>query len=770
MPLSPGDKLGRYEIVELIGKGGMGEVYRARDPRLNRDVAIKISIADFSERFEREAKVIAQLNHPHICQIYDVGPNYLVMEFLEGRQLNGPLPLDKALRYAGQIADALDDAHSKGITHRDLKPSNILVIKTSVKLLDFGLAKIQRPVSQSEETVTEALTAAGAIVGTLNYMSPEQLQGKDADARSDIFSFGLVLYEIVTGKRAFEGASPAGVIAAILERPAPTVEPGHLNRVIATCLAKDPAERFQTARDLKRALEWNGMVPSEAGNPVRQPRKRWLWPAVAALLAVLVGIAIWAPWRAASLADSIAVLPFVNGGGDPEVEYLSDGITDSLINALSEVPSLTVMSRNAVFRYKGRETDAQEVGRKLNVQAVLTGRVVQRGESLAISTELIDARNNHHLWGEQYNRPIQDVQAVQAEISTEIARRLRLPLTNDERTRLTRQYTENTEAYQLYLQGRFYWNKKTADGFSKGAEYFQKAIETDPNYAPAYAGLAALYNNEANYNFALIAPREAWAKAKTAAEKAVQLDDSLASAHTSLALVAFQWAWDWPTAEKEFQRSLQLNRGTAATYDPNPSSTNHWYSHYLMAMKRTEESIRAGRRALELDPVDLANVSHEGWSYIFTREYDRAPAPLLKTIEMNPNFSLGHWYLGVDYELIGAPEKAIPEFEAAIRATDGNPSMIALLGHAHAVAGKRPEAEAVLRRLRDLSQQRYVPSYPVAVIYAAMGQRDEAFRWLEKAWEERDSWMAYLGTDPRLDNLRRDARFAGLMKRMNLPL
>ena len=442
------------------------------------------------------------------------------------------------------------------------------------------------------------------------------------------------------------------------------------------------------------------------------------------------------------------------------MEYLGDGITESLINAMSQLPNLAVMSRNSVFRYKGRETDAQAVGQALKVQAVLTGRVVQRGDNLSISAELIEVRNNQHLWGEQYNRKLVDILAVQEDISTEISEKLRFKLTGEEKRRLTKRYTQNTEAYQLFLQGRYHWYKRTPQGFDKGIEYFKKAIEADSNYAPAYAGLADTYNNLANYNFGLMPPNEAWAKARVAAEKALQIDDGLAAAHTSLAMGAFYFDWDWAKAGKEFKRSLEL--------DPSSSFTYHWYSHYLMTMGRVPESFRTGRRALELDPLDLPINAHQGWHYLWTREYDRAIQPLQKTIEMAPTFPVAHWYLGLAYEQKQTFRDAIAEFESAVRVTAESPSMVALLGHAYAAANRRREARATLEQLTALSKQKYVSPYAVAVIYAALGEKEEALVRLERAYDERDSWMDYLGLDPRLDGLRSDPRFANLLRRMNL--
>ena len=784
MSLLAGTKLGPYEIVSPLGAGGMGEVYRARDPRLGRDVAIKVLPEHLSKdpqalaRFEREARAVAALSHPNILAIFDVGSDqgitYAVTELLEGETLRsrsgrGALPWRQAVEIGAPIAEGLSVAHSKGIIHRDLKPENIfLTADGRAKILDFGLARWKPAKSPEEEGSAPTETEPGTVMGTVGYMSPEQVRGGIAEAPSDIFSLGCVLYEMIAGRRAFSRGTAVQTMSAILEQhPPPLAESGkqipqELDRLVARCLAKNSGERIQSARDLGFALR--DLLGGSAGSqPAVVPSRLRLKPAIpvaAALMILLCAAGFYWFHRAGNPTDSIAVLPFVNASGNPDMEYLGDGITESLINSLSQVPNLAVMSRNSVFRYKGRETDAQAAGQTLKVQAVLTGRVVQRGDGLSISAELIDVRNNRHLWGEQYNRKLTDILAVQEDISTEISEKLRFKLTGEEKKRLTKRYTQNTEAYQLYLLGRYHFNKRTPEGFDKGIEYFQRAIETDPNYAPAYAGLADTYNTLANFNFALLPPKEAWAKAKAAVGKALQIDDTLAAAHTSLAIGAFFYDWDWSNAGKEFKRALEL--------DPSSSFTHHWYSHYLMTLGRTQEAFKVGQRALELDPLDLPINAHQGWYHLWTRQYDRAIKPLQKTIEMAPSFSVGQWYLGLVYEQKGAFRDAIAQFENCVRLTGGNPSMVALLGHAYAAANRRSEAEAILQQLSALSKQKYVPSYPIAAIYAALGQKDEAFARLDRAYEERDSWMDYVGLDPRLDGLRSDPRFAGLLRRMNL--
>jgi eukaryotic-like serine/threonine-protein kinase len=791
MRLSPGTRLGPYEILAVLGAGGMGEAYRARDPRLGRDVAIKVLPQHLStdpnalSRFEREVRAVAALSHPNILAIFDVGSadgvSYAVTELLEGETLRarlkqGALPWPMASEIGSAIAEGVAAAHSKGIIHRDLKPENIFLTRDGrAKVLDFGLARLTSEDPDATSAPTE--TEPGVVMGTVGYMSPEQVKGKAAGAPSDVFSLGCVLYEMIAGRRAFARETAAQTMAAILEQPPAALVgiagvPKDADRLIAHCLEKDPAHRMQSAHDLAFALRTlsSGSGRYRAGRAPSQRRAIALAAVAAVALAISGAAAVyWSTVRDGS-TESIAILPFVNTSGNADVDYLSDGITESLINGLSQAPNLSVVSRNAAFRYKGRDTDAQAAGRALKVHAVLTGRVSQRGDALSINTELIDVRNNRQLWGEQYNRKLSDIQAVQEEISIEISDKLRLRLTGEDKRRLTKRYTQNTEAYQLYLRGRYYWNKKTPDGFNRGIEEFQKAIELDANYAPAYAGMAALYNNLANYNFGLIPPREAWAKAKAAATRASQIDDTLASAHASLALVAYQWEWDWPTAEKEFKRAIELDSGSSSTYEPSPASNYHWYSHFLMCLKRVDESYRAGRHAMELDPTDLAINAHQGWHYLWIHEFDTAIEPLKKAIELDPSFVVTQWYLGLAYEQQKKFDAAVAQFQSCVRMTAGRPSMVALLGHAYAVAGRTGYAQNVLRQLDAEAKTRYVPPYPIAVIYAGLGQNDDAFAWLEKAYDGRDSWMAYLAIDPRMDVLHADPRFHALLQRMKLTL
>jgi len=744
MPLATGDKLGPYEITAKIGEGGMGEVYKAHDPRLDRTVALKVSKAEFTERFTREARTVAQLNHAHICTLHDVGPNYLVMEYIEGSPLKGPLPLDQTIRYAAQICDALDAAHRKGITHRDLKPANILVTKagsqSSIKLLDFGLAKVgpTGPVVPLDEEVTGmAFTGAREILGTIYYMAPEQLEGKPADARSDIFSFGLVLYEMLTGKRAFDGASPATVIAAIVERPAPsisTVATPALDRLLQRCLAKDPDDRWQSARDLKAELAWMAST-SESGK---------------------IASSVTPP--SSQAIDSIAVLPFTNASNDPDTEYLCDGITESIMNSLAQIGRLRVTPRGTVFRYKGRDLDPQAAGLELSVRAVLTGRVIQRGETLVVGTELLDVQAGSQLWGERYNRKISDIFALEEEIARKISESLRVKLTGDEKSRLAKRSTENTEAYQLYLRGRHHWVKRTVDQLKTAVTYFQQAIDKDPSYALAYAGLADCYAIFGAYS--ILQPRDAYARAKAAAVAAVAFDEDLAEGYTSLGFIHAYFDWNWAEGARNFQRAIKLNPGYWVT--------PYWYSMVLNSMSRHEEAERQIEHALELEPHSPSIMFAAAVNSTCADRYGEAIERCLKGLEYE-DYPLLRFWLGVAYLMTGRQEDAIRELEKTAAMFSRTSMSLGALGHAYAVSGNREGASAILRELLERYEREPVDLLQLTLIYVGLGDNESALAWLEKACDAKGGLLTILiGGDPRLDPLRSEPRFQNVLKRMNL--
>lgn len=792
MALKEGTRLGPYEILCAIGAGGMGEVYRARDTRLGRIVAIKVLPVRFSsdperrQRFQREARVISRLNHPNICTLFDVGQqddiDFLVVEYVEGetlasRSARKPFNARESLDVAAQVADALAEAHLQGIIHRDIKLQNLMITpRGQVKVMDFGLAKLtqQGPLGESDIETSAQVTEAGALVGTLPYFSPEQVEGEAIDGRSDIFSFGAVMYSIIAGRQPFAAESKRAMIAAILGRDVQPLSrhaanvPAELERIVRKCLEKERERRYQSAQDLLVDLRnLQRTIDSQHFKPKAlffQGRRNLILAALAAVILSLLGAGLYlGAWRDNAKNRpiySLAVLPFVNSSNDSTTEYLSDGITESLINTLSQLPNLKVIARASVFRYKGREIDAQAVGRDLKVQTVLTGRVVQMGESLSISAELMDAKDSSHIWGAQYQWKLSDIFALQEEISMEISQKLRPTLTGTQTKLLAKRYTHNVEAYQLYMKGRFYLNKRTPEGPTKAIEHFEQAIQTDPGYALAYAGLADSYSLLGSGSYDARPPREIMPKAKDAAMKALALDDSLAEAHTSLALVKMQYEWDWSSAESELKRALELN----TNYTP----ALYWHTFYLSVMGRLDEAVAVSRRAQVLDPLSLSINTNVARAFYYARKYDLAIEQCQKAIELDKNFVTAYVILGLSYEQKGMYEKAIPAFRTLITLAEGAPWSIAALGHAYAASGKRDEAMKIISDLKEQSKQRYVSPFHAAAIYNGLGDKDRAFEWFEKAYEDRSDLLVYIKMEPEFDNLRQDARFASLLRRVGL--
>jgi serine/threonine protein kinase/Tfp pilus assembly protein PilF len=774
-----------YQILKKLGEGGMGEVYLAQDTRLNRTVVLKIlpvSVALDRERirrFKKEARTAASLTHPNVAHVYEIGEvdgtSFIAMEYVEGQALDlkikgQPLETNRIIQIGMETADALEEAHSKGITHRDIKPSNIMITtRGQVKVLDFGVAKISKPVEQTaNDNSTDVKTSLGIILGTVPYMSPEQAHGQEVDHRSDIFSLGVVMYEMATGRLPFFGSNKVETIERITRSQPEAIArfnyniPEELERIIRKSLEKDRERRYQSSRelliDLKNLHRDSGAAVTKAKTVMPQPRVslRSLSLTALALLifaAVLTGIYLLS--ERGEAINSVAVLPFVNVSADPNTEYLTDGITESLINNLSQLGNLKVIARSSVFRYKRREIEPQAVGRELGVNAVLTGRVIQRGDDLSISIELMDARDNSHIWGEQYSRKLADTMMVQSEISREVTERLRRRLSGEEQKQLAKRHTEETEAYQLYLKGRYHFHKLTLDDVEKGIEYFRQAIEKDPNYGLAHTGLADCYNY-------LGKPIEA----KAAITSAIEVDDTLGEAHASLAFIKFLHDWDWAGAERHFKRGVELN--------PNYALAHHWYAIYLANMGRHDEAIREAKRAQELDPLTLVVSMTPAATLYLARRYDLAIEELQKGLDMDANFVPSHSLLGVAYEQKGMYEKAIVEYQKVIDHSGGNPhaevAMKARIGHAYALWDKRAEAVKILDVLlkrRDVAHS--MMSYSIAEIYVGLGENDRAFEWLERAREERNIQMVSLKVDPNLDGLRSDPRFSGLLRRMNLP-
>jgi serine/threonine-protein kinase len=778
MPLSAGGKLGPYEILAPIGAGGMGEVYRARDTRLGREVAIKVLPEHLAEdqqslaRFEREAKAVAALSHANILVLFDVGAHdgihYVVTELLEGETLRdrltrSPLSWRQTVDLGIALADGLAAAHGKEIVHRDIKPANIFLTAVGqIKILDFGLARWQPKASSEDETLTLDDTQAGTVMGTVGYMSPEQVRGERADASSDIFSLGCVLYEAATGRRAFSGKSAADTMAAILKEDPPAIAdtgkqvPAELGRVIERCLAKSPAQRFHSAHDLAFALR--GLVSRDHAVPA--PTRRFPVVVTVAVLAVLAAAASFFYWRnpTSTRIDSLAVLPFVNSSGSPDADYLSDGITESLMDSLSQLPSLKVMSHDAVFRYKGKNPDARAAGRELGVRAVLTGRIEQRGDNLSVSAELVDVDGNAHLWGERYDRKVADALAVQREIAAEISGKLRARLGNERKAQIARRQTENPEAYQLYLKGHYYASKFDTEDLNKGLDYFHQALALDPNYALAYQGISDYYNLATDY---LMPPTEAGPKAEEAARKALEIDDSLVEAHLHLAAEYFWYDFDWSAADRELRRAFEL--------DPNNASAHRLRGWYLTELGRFDEGVNEGRRAEALDPLDLETALILGFDLYYAHRYDEAVTQLRKCLDLEPNFWPAYYYLAQVYQQQGKFPEAIAALQKARGIEDRIAAPLAELAHAYAASGRTAEARHALEELLARSRTGHVSKYLIATVYAALGDKNEALTRLEQAYSERSWYLGFLKSDPELDSLRSEPRFQDLVRRMNFP-
>ena len=840
MTLAPQTQLGRYEIRSLLGAGGMGEVYLAQDASLNRKVALKVLPPDVAanqdrmRRFKQEATSAASLNHPNIAHIYEIGQsdglNFIAMEYVNGVTLRDKIraeeqDLPKLLRVLQHVAEGLAKAHDAGIVHRDLKPDNVMISSDGhAKILDFGLAKLVEPQTSTgseEPTILQSHSTPGLILGTMGYMSPEQAQGKtrEIDNRSDIFSFGCILFEAITGKKAFAGKDNIEVMNKIIREPAPSLAalnpnaPADLQRIVRRCLAKDPEQRYQNIKDVaielkevRREMQERGgdtTVPPVSStssdaptiwqsettrvqthastaetplsastrassaefivNEIKRHKTAWIAGAVlVVILAIGAAVGIRSYLHAANTEvaiESIAVVPFVNQSKDPNAEWISDGLTETLINNLTRVPNLRVIARSSVFRYKGKETDPIAVGKELNVRAVLTGRIMQRGETMLISAELIDIRDNKQLWGDQYERQLADMLSVQREIAREITNSLRPTLSGMEQARMEKMYTANPEAYQLYLKGRFYWNKRTPADLQKAVPFFQQAIDKDPNYAMAYSGLADSYALITAYTRE--PARQLMPKAKEAALKSLALDDKLADAHASLGQIAAYYDYDFPTAEREYRRALELN--------PNYAIAHQWLAEHLAAMKRNDEALAEIRRALELDPLSV--IMNRIYADILTdgRRYDEAIEQYQRALELDPNFPTSHYFLGRAYELKGMYDQAVQEYSKSQLLGAMAPDTLKQLNEIYLKSGWKAYVQANLDRLAPESQQVQLPPFVIATFYARLDRNDDAIKWLERGYEERDFRMTLLSVAPELDKLRSDSRFKELIRRIGLP-
>jgi serine/threonine protein kinase/Tfp pilus assembly protein PilF len=795
-----GQTISHYRILEKLGEGGMGVVYKAEDTKLKRTVAIKFlpkhlaKHGEERERFLHEAQAASSLNHPNICTIYEIDEmndeTFIVMECIDGvtlrewisRKINEgegyrKLAVREALDLALQIAEGLHAAHEKQIVHRDVKSENVMVtVDGRAKIMDFGLAKLQG---------ASKLTKTGSTIGTIAYMSPEQVEGLETDHRTDIFSFGVLLYEMLSGKLPFQAVHEAALMYEIINVEPPALSSirqsvdEEVNRIVMKCLEKDRDTRYQSMRevvaDLKRhRRDSEGKKLERTASPVRQeppsvetqeqiPRpKRSRIPLItvtAVVIMVIAGLIYYLSTRSTMPITSIAVLPLNNATADSSSEYLSDGFTESLINSLSKLPGMKLMSRSSVFRFKGKDIDPQKAGKDLGVGAVLTGRLTQRGDALMVSVELVDVKDNSHIWGNQYERKLSDILALQSDISQEISNQLKITLTGDQQRALIEHPTENTEAYKLYLQGLFYWNKRTRDGFEKALSFYQQAINKDPSYALAYAGLANVYDLLGSYS--IIPAEESVEKARAMAQKAIQFDERLAEAHTVLAAVYDNYEWKWVDAEREYKRATDLN--------PNYATAHQWYGEFLCAMRRFDEGNAHHQRSIEIDPLSPVTYAAAGYDFMVQRRYEEATKMLTKSLEINPSFPRGIDIRAQLSFLTGKSKEALKDMRAAVALSDSGDEYVAYLGNILGLRGNRVEATTLLRTLLERQQSHYVDPSLIALVYMGLGEKDQAFQWLDKAYEVHSNQVEYLLVDPLYDPIRSDPRFATLVKKIGLP-
>jgi eukaryotic-like serine/threonine-protein kinase len=789
-PSLVGHTVSHYRIIEKIGAGGMGEVYRAHDERLERDVALKVlhpgTLTDDSarKRFRKEALALSKLNHPNIATVHDFdtqeGVDFLIMEHVSGETLSekvhgGSLAEREVVRLGLQLAEGLAAAHEQGIIHRDLKPSNTrLTIDGRLKILDFGLAKLVHSSAETETTLTGSMCEGETLVGTLPYMAPEQFRGDAVDGRTDIWSAGVLLYKMATGRSAFPESDNAKLITSILTIApvAPRVANQHvssgLENIILKCLEKNPEDRYQSAKEL--AVDLRRLLSSSAPTD-RIPERRLgvgmriplaAWTALALLLALVLGLNVGGVRdqlfgaKAHAPIRSLVVLPLANLSGDPEQEYFADGMTEALITDLSKIGSLKVISPASSMQYKEEKKALPKIARELGVDGIVQGSVMRAGNRVRISTQLISATTEQHLWAESYERDFKDILGLQGEVAQAIANEIRIHLTPQEQARLAIAQPVNTEAYQLYLKGRFFWSKATEEDYRASKKYFEHALEIDPNYALALSGLA-------NYFWATdeLSPQVAMPKAKDYALRALAIDDTLSDAQTTLADVKFNADWDWQGAEKQFKRAIELN--------PNDAEAHRAFSVFLSAMGRPQEALTEIQTAQRLNPLSLITSSDVGWAYYFARQYDRAIEQCQETLELDPNFVGAHDCLGSAYLGKGNYAKAIAECQRATAGSGNDFLRAAGLGRAYALAGRTAKAQEVLQKLHSGWERRYVPPYFLATVHAALGETDQAFTWLEKAYELRDTNLTWLKVDDAVDPLRSDVRFRELMSRVGLP-
>ena len=737
-----GQVVSHYHILEQLGDGGMGVVYKARDTKLDRTVALKFLLLALSTddeakaRLVHEARAASSLDHPNIGAIHEInetadGRLFIAMAYYAGETLKqkivrGPLPCAEALGYAVQVAEGLAWAHEAGIIHRDVKPANVLVTERGrVKIVDFGIAKMP----------DISMTQTGSTVGTVAYMSPEQAQGERVDHRTDIWSWGVVFYEMLTGMRPFQGRYEQAVLYSIVNKPhrpmaalRPEI-PLHLQKIVARALAKRPEERYQHMNDVLADLHGTTVTRTQTQTIVRDKKS----------------------------TPSIAVLSFVDMSSQKDQEYFCDGLAEELIDALAKLDGLQVAARTSTFQFKGKADDIRALGQRLNVATVLEGSVRKAGNRLRIRAQLVDVADGYHRWSETYDREVEDVFAIQEEIARTIVETLKVRLAENQEALLIKRYTENIAAYKLYLKGRYFWNKRHEGGIQQAMAYFKQAIDEEPAYALAYVGLADCYALLGWFMFA--GPRETYPKAEALARQALAIDETLAEAHNTLGFIALVDARDWIRSEQAFQRTIELK--------PSYPMGHWWYAFFLMMRGRTDESFASIERALELDPLSIPFNSALGWLFYFARRYDEAIEQCRKTLEMEPNFGVAYVFLGWAYEQKGMYDEAVAALEQAAPRLGSGPFNL-LLARPYALSGRTEEAQRLLTQSKALSTEYYISTYHVAATHLALGEVDQAFQWLAKAYEERHGWLAFLNVDPMFDSLRADPRFTALLKKAGL--
>jgi len=785
--LSANTNLSHYRIVKQIGAGGMGEVYLAQDTKLDRKVALKILPTEFAEdadrmsRFVREAKSASALNHPNIITIYEIneakGTHFIATEFIDGTTLNeyakrDPLNFKSALEIAIQIASALDEAHTAGIVHRDIKPDNVMIRENGlVKILDFGIAKLSAPPESDAEAATaiKSGTTPGMIIGTANYMSPEQAKGKEVDARTDIFSFGVVLYEMTSGHLPFEGDNALEMIGAILKdepKPLKAEVPPEIQKIIGKCLRKDRDERYQTIKDVFNDLkQWQMklLVENEIERTFAPHKKTEAETQI--LKAVTDENAQTTRTIKNSQTNSIAVLPFTNMSADEDNEYFCDGLAEELLNALAKIDDLKVAARTSAFSFKGKNANVSEIGEKLIVKNVPEGSVRRSGNRLRIMVQLINAADGFQVWSERYDRETKDIFELQDEITLSVIDTLKLKLFDNEKAAVLMRYTENAEAYELFLKGRYQSYKYTAEGWTRAIEFFEKAIEIQPDYAPAYAGIAAA--SGCLWFFGILPAEQMIPQSKTAAIKALELDENLAEAYFSSAISTFFYDWEWEKAGREFKRSIAL--------DPNNAEALSYYAMFLAFEERFDEADELSKKSFELDPLSPLINMNVGWNYFSAGMSNEAASQADKMIEIEPDFFGAYWLKGAIYLSEGEYEKAVEELKKAV-SLGGHSIVLADLASAYSLAGKKEETAAILDQLLEMRRLNYVPAICMARIYSRIGENEKAIGWLEKAFEERNGELVFLKGEIAgaaegdvLHSLADDSRLVDLLQKMNLP-